>query len=230
MTINSLITGVKKYFTSLSVDSIWGYKKISLIELNENKIPTGTELVIDATSNIGLSITKEIMQYPSESKKVYMDGTRINPVKMTIEGDIEITKLAQLQDFAADDKWFFVSMTKDIGGSYISMEQNTLMPIGRAVDRVVDIATSLFGGDDDIGTQLYADCKPYVISNLNINDEGFINTVNITIELTEVVLFEYDVQYKYGTKQTNPKVKKPKVKQTKKVEEVAELGHERLIN
>lgn len=226
MIINSLIAGVKKYFTSLSVDSIWGYKKIALLEIDDNKMPTGVELEIDATSNIGLSITKEIMQYPSESKKVYMDGTRINPIKMTIDGDIEITKLAQLQEFASDDKWFFVSMTKDIGGSYISMDQKTLMPIGRAIDRAVDIATSLFGDNENIGTQLYADCKPYVISNLSINDEGFINTVNVTIELTEVVLFEYDVQYKYGTKQTNPKTKKPKIKQTQKVVEVREAPWE----
>lgn len=197
MIVDTLITGVSKYFTSLSVDSLWGYKKISLIEADENKIPTGLELTIDATSSVNSTINKSLMQHSSESKKVYMDGTKINPVKMTITGHIEVTKLAEIQSLASDDKWMYVSMTKDIGGSYISMSKFGQTQIGRVVDTV----SGLFS-DSGEGTQIYADCKLYVIQNLSITDEGFINTVAVSIDLVEVVLFEYDLQYKYGVKQS----------------------------
>lgn len=209
MIINTLITGVKKYFTSLSVDSLWGYKKVSLLEADDNKIPTGLEIVIDATTNVSVSISKSLMQHSSESKKVYMDGTKINPVKMTISGHIETTKLADIQRLANDDKWMYVSMTKDMGGSFMSMKQNMQTQIKRVVASV--------GLASDNASQIYSDSKLYVISNLQLQDDGFINTVAVTIDLTEVVLFEYDMQYKYGVKQN--KGAGAKIQETKTIPE-----------
>lgn len=212
MIVDTLITGVKKYFTSLSVDSLWGYKKISLLEADENKMPTGVEVEIDATESVVANISKNLIQHSSESKKVYMDGTKINPIKMTITGHIETTKLADIQSFASDDKWMYVSMTKDIGGSHMAMSASYQSQIGRL--------TSLVGITDDSASQVFTDSKLYVIQNLQIEDEGFINTVQVTIDLVEVVLFEYDVQYKYGVKQN--KGAGAKVQQTKVIEEVPE--------
>lgn len=215
MIINTLITGVKKYFTSLSVDSLWGYKKVSLIEADENKIPTGLELVVDATTNVSVNVSKSLMQHSSESKKVYMDGTKINPVRMTITGHVETTKLADLQRLANDDKWMYVSMTKDMGGSFISMKQNMQTQIKRVASAV--------GLASDTGTQVYSDSKLYVIHSLQMQDEGFINTVAVTIELTEVVLFEYDMQYKYGVKQN--KGAGAKIQETKTIPETPEQAY-----
>ena len=215
MIINTLITGVKKYFTSLSVDSLWGYKKVSLIEADENKIPTGLELVVDATTNVSVNVSKSLMQHSSESKKVYMDGTKINPVKMTITGHVETTKLADLQRLANDDKWMYVSMTKDMGGSFMSMKQNMQTQIKRVASAV--------GLASDAGTQIYSDSKLYVIHSLQMQDDGFINTVAVTIELTEVVLFEYDMQYKYGVKQN--KGAGAKIQETKTIPETPEQAH-----
>lgn len=215
MIVNTLITGVKKYFTSLSVDSLWGYKKVSLLEADENKVPTGLELVIDATSNVSVSVTKSLMQHSSESKKVYMDGTKINPVKITITGHVETTKLAELQSLAKDDRWMYVSMTKDMGGSLMSMKQNMQTQLKRVVSAV--------GLASDEPSHIYSDSKLYVINNLQMQDEGFINTVAVTIELVEVVLFEYDMQYKYGVKQN--KGSGAKIQETKTVKEIPEQAH-----
>lgn len=196
MIVNTLIASVSKYFTSLSVDSMWGYKKISLLEADDNKIPNGTEIVIDAATNASVSISKSVMQHSSESKKVYMDGTRINPNKISITGHIETTKLLDIQRIAAADTWMYVSMTKDMGGSMLSMSNSSQTQIGR----LVDTATGLLS-DTSSPTQIYADSKLYTIQNLSITDEGFINTVSVTLDLIEVVLFDVDMQYKYGVKQ-----------------------------
>ncbi|MGL5717426.1 MAG: hypothetical protein ACRCX7_11095 [Cetobacterium sp.] len=193
MIVNTLITGVKKYFTSLSVDSLWGYKKVSLMEADDNKIPTGIELIIDATTSVSTTINKSLMQHSSESKKVYMDGTKINPVKMTINGHIETTKLADIQRLANEDTWMYVSMTKDIGGSFMSMSRDSQQAIPRVIGQL--------GLANESASQIYSDCKLYTIQNLSIGDEGFINTVAISLDLVEVVLFEYDMQYKFGVKQ-----------------------------
>lgn len=193
MIIDTLITSVSKYFTTLSVDSLWGYKKVSLMEADDNKMPTGLELTIDATTSAVVTINKSLMQHSSEGKKVYMDGTKINPTKMTLSGHIETSKLLELQRMANDDVWMYVSMTKDMGGSVLSMSRGSQPQLSRLVDAVGMLA--------DEGVQTYADSKLYVIQNLSITDDGFINTVEVSIDLTEVVMFEYDLQYKYGVKQ-----------------------------
>lgn len=202
MIINTLISSVKKYFTSLSVDSIWGYKKVSLIEADENKLPTGIELVIDATETVNVSITKSLIQHSAESKKVYMDGTKINPVKMSISGHIEVSKLSDIQRLANDDVWLYVSMTKDMGGSILSMNKNRQSQIGRIIDTATSVVDAFSGIDGESGIQFYADSKLYVIQDLSIEEQGYINTVAVRIELAEVVLFEYDIDYKYGVKQS----------------------------
>lgn len=194
MIVDTLITSVKKYFTSLSVDSMWGYKKVSLMEADDSKFPTGLEITIDATSSADISISKTLMQHSSESKKVYMDGTRINPVKMTLRGHLDISKLADIQRLASDDKWMYVSMTKDMGGSYVSMSKETLKQPQRLLSQL--------GLSDDSASQLYSDSKLYVIQNLSLSDVGYINTVEVTIDLVEVVMFDFDRQYKYGVKQS----------------------------
>ena len=80
--LNALTTSITKYFTSYSVNSLWGYKKVSLLEVGDEMVPDGIELIIDATTEVSSSLTKTVMQHSSESKKVYMDGTKINPIKM----------------------------------------------------------------------------------------------------------------------------------------------------
>lgn len=44
----------------------------------------------------------------------------------------------------------------------------------------------------------------YTISDLKINDVGFKNSVTVSVTLTEVRLFKYDLYYKYGYQQTKP--------------------------
>ena len=163
------------------------------MEADENRIPTGFELTIDATTSASVTINKSLMQHSSEGKKVYMDGTKINPTKMTLSGHIETTKLADIQRMASDDVWMYISMTKDMGGSLLSMSRGSQPQLSRLADSV--------GLLDDEGSQTYADSKLYVIQNLSIADDGFINTVSVNIDLVEVVLFEYDLSYKFGTKQ-----------------------------
>ncbi|MGL5713870.1 MAG: hypothetical protein ACRCX2_12680 [Paraclostridium sp.] len=199
MIVDTLISSVSKYFTSLSVDSIWGYKKVSLMTADDNMVPTGYMLTIDATSNANVTISKSVMQHSSESKKVYMDGTKINPVKMSIAGHIETAKLLELQELASNDIWMYVSMTKDMGGSYLSMSPSSQKQTGRITEQL--------GLTDNSATQLYADSKLYTITNLTINDDGFINTVSIVIDLMEVVIFDYGIQYKFGVKQNKGKGK-----------------------
>lgn len=218
MDIKTAITSVQKYFTSYSVDSLWGYKKVSLVRADDSKIPTGYELIIDATESVNVSITKSVQSHASESKKVYMDGTRINPVKMTITGHIDTNKLQELQNMAKDNVWMYVSMTKDMGGSILSMSKNRQGQIGRVADTVESLVSSLTQCDidGDSGIQMYADSKLYFINELSIDEEGYINTVKVTINLTEVVLFEYDVDYKYGVRQaTNEKSQQAVVSEVK---------------
>lgn len=199
MEIKTAITSIQKYFTSYSVDSLWGYKKVSLVRADDSKIPTGYELVIDATESVNVSITKSVQSHSSESKKVYMDGTKINPVKMTITGHIDTGKLQELQKLAKDEVWMYVSMTKDMGGSILSMSKNRQGQIGRIIGTAESLTQCDIDGDS--GIQMYADSKLYFINELSIDEQGFVNTVLVTINLTEVVLFEYDVDYKYGVRQ-----------------------------
>lgn len=195
MRVDTLITGVKDFFTDFSVDSLWGYKKVSLLEIDDVKVPTGFEVVIDATTSVDVTVSKQLMQHSAESKKVYMDGTKQNPTKMSIVGHIDTSKLADIQRMADDDVWMFVSMTKDIGGSSVSMTRFGQTSVGSAIDTVKSVFSS-----DEAPTQLYTDCKPYIIQNLSIKDDGFVNTVEVAIELIEVVMFDYDLQYKFGVK------------------------------
>ncbi|MGL5595140.1 MAG: hypothetical protein ACRDDH_14510 [Cetobacterium sp.] len=198
MIVDSIITGVTKYFTSTSVNSLQGYRKISLDLADTNGVINGQSLEIDATTEVNVVINKQVMQHASESKKVYMDGTKINPVKMNITGHISTEKLVDLQRYAEDDKWMYVSMTKDMGGSNLNMTRGTSGNIGRAVGTISDF---IFG---DVGdANVYNNCKLYVISNLSITDEGFKNTVAVDIELTEAVMFASDTRYKFGVKQVD---------------------------
>lgn len=50
----------------------------------------------------------------------------------------------------------------------------------------------------------YANSKLYFIKNLVITDSGFNNSVEVKIQLQEVVLYASAVEYRYGIKQTNP--------------------------
>jgi len=50
----------------------------------------------------------------------------------------------------------------------------------------------------------YSNSKLYFIKNLTISDSGFFNSVDVSINLQEVVLYSSQVEYRYGVKQTNP--------------------------
>lgn len=170
-----IIVNSQTFHPSLSVKSSKGYRKVSLIEADNRGELIGNVVEIDATTDVNVTLSKSVMQHSAESRRVYMDGTKINPTKMSINGHIDSSKLQDLQRFVDDDVWFYVSLTKDMGGALI----NTI-------------------------TQVLSDCKIYVATNLSIRDEGFKNTVEISLELTEVVLFEYGIEYKYGIKQNKP--------------------------
>ena len=210
--LDALTTSITKYFTSYSVNSLWGYKKVSLLEVGDEMVPDGIELVIDATTEVTSSLTKTVMQHSSESRKVYMDGTKVNPIKMTINGHIETNSLGDLQKLAQDDKWMFVSLSKDISGAALSMPKNKQSQL-QMVGAMASNAVSFFTGKKDDGKEVYNDCKLYVISGLDIKDNGFINTVEVTIDLTEVVLFEYMLYYKYGVKKASTDSKAQQTKE-----------------
>lgn len=213
MIVDTIIGSVKKYFTSLSVDSTWGYTKVALIEADNSKLPTGASVIIDATTTLNLTVSKQVMQHASESKKVYMDGAKINPNKISISGHIETTKLAEIERLAGDDVWMYVSHTKDMGGAYYSAGGGNPLTISNVVDTVRDpigAVKDTFGFGDGDSASVYTDCKLYTITSLSLSDTGFMNTVAVTIDLIEVVLFEYDIQYKYGTNTTNKKIQNTK--------------------
>ncbi|MGL5051241.1 MAG: hypothetical protein ACRC6E_11560 [Fusobacteriaceae bacterium] len=163
-------------------------------------------MIIDATSSIEVSISKSVINHASESRKVYLDGTKINPVKMSITGHIEVTKTAEIQKLMKDDVWLYVSMTKDLGGSIVTNSNKVglsrvLENAGNAVEGAVSTVKGWFGDvDGEVGVQILADTKLYYIQDMSLSDTGFINTVEMTLSLVEVVMFEYDIDYKYGVK------------------------------
>lgn len=191
------MTGVKKYFTSYSVGSIMGYKKVALLIAGEDKNPTGVKLEIDATDTIDVNWSRQTMQYPSESRKVYMDGTKYMPVKCTIHGTIAASKIPEFEKIMKEDTWLYMSLIKDMGGAYLSMKQDTTGAIKRLGSRL--------GLIDDSVKNVINDCKLYVVTNMAITENGFFNTVDISLDLTEVVMFEYDIFYKFGVKRAKPK-------------------------
>lgn len=173
MVVNSLIAGVTKYFSSLSVGSMFGKSKVSLIVADENKKQTKNIIEIDATSSTGATYSSTPINIPAESRKVYMDGTIVRPVTMNISGVIDKGKIASIQKLCGGDTWVYVLNSKEIGGA----------------------ATTV---------GYYSNSKLYYISSLDIEDEGFSNCVSVKIVLNEVVLYSYELTYKYGIKQTNP--------------------------
>jgi len=50
---------------------------------------------------------------------------------------------------------------------------------------------------------VYTNSKLFYITSLSVEDTGFSNTVGVQITLSEVVLYDYELTYKYGVKQTN---------------------------
>lgn len=117
MIVNSLISSVTKYFSTLTVGSMFGHKKVSLIVADDNKRPTNTILEIDATQDVGLTKTKTPINIPAESKRVYMDGAMIKPDVISISGDIDKNKLLSIQKLCDEDIWLYVLHSKSMGGS-----------------------------------------------------------------------------------------------------------------
>ncbi|MGL6024987.1 MAG: hypothetical protein ACRC0F_10270, partial [Cetobacterium sp.] len=185
MIVDSIISSVTGYFTSLSVSSKWGYPKVTLIEADENKEPTGLSVSLDATEGVSVSISKTLMQHNSENMKVYLDGTRKNPTTMSISATIETTSLMDLQELAKSDTWLWVSHSKDMGGVYHNTEGGNPLTLSGAakiisdqrgaVDGVVDDAKSLLGLPTEATDYalLYSDCTLYTVRNLSIDDSGF---------------------------------------------------------
>lgn len=196
---------VKNYFTGYTVGSIMGFPKVSLIEADNYKKPTGFSVEIDATSSVEMIHSRTLMQHSAESKKVYMDGSKRNPIKCSIQGTIDANKIPELERLAKDDTWVYVALVKNMGGAYLTMRQDTVGAIKRIAGR--------FGLIDDNPNQLYTDANLFIISDLVIREEGFKNTVSVSIELKEVVMFEYDLQYKFGVKRVSGG-KTKKVQQT----------------
>lgn len=187
----TLITGVQKYYSDLSVTDKKGLEKVSLLELDDGGAPTGNVVTLDATTSVDVSMSNKIMEHSAESKKVYMDGTKVNPIKMSIRGHLDIQKLSALQSFARGETWVFVSMVMDMGGALVTM------PIGETA-------------------HVFCDTKPYTIQDLSLTDSGFKNTVEFTMTLSEVVLFEYGVDYVYSVNPNTEKTQTTTVKDEEK--------------
>lgn len=203
-----IFKAVTNYFTGYTVSSLWGFPKVSLIEADNIKKPTGFSVEIDATASVEMIHSRTLMQHSAESKKVYMDGSKRNPIKCSIQGTIDANKIPELERLAKDDTWVYVALVKNMGGAYLTMKQDTVGAIKRIAGR--------FGIIDDNPNQLYTDANLFVISDLVIREEGYKNTVSVSIELKEVVMFEYDLQYKFGVKRSTKGPKK--VQQTTAVE------------
>lgn len=173
MIVNSLITGITKYFSSLSVPSLYGTKKVSLFLADDRKVLTGESLEIDATESIALNISLTPMQHQAESQQVFIDGSVKQPNKMVIVGHMDSKKLINIQNYANVDQWMYVLHSKYMGGTIPHV--------------------TYMGGS-----------RLYTITNLDIQDEGFVNTCRVQITLTEAVTYEYGLTYKAGeVKQTN---------------------------
>lgn len=214
MDVKGLVGSAKKFFTNYSVGSMQGYKKVSLLEVDDDRNATGFKVTLDATTTVDLNISKQLMQHNSESKQVYMDGTKRNPMKMTITGHISTEQLLDIQRMADDDVWMYVYMSKEIGGAYLSVSKppkNISAEIDFSLKKNVDHqegttsweVPGIKNVNYEPNVQVWADCTLYAIESLSIKDEGYKNTVAVTINLSEVILFEYAVRYKFGIKQNN---------------------------
>jgi len=127
MIVNSLIASVKKYFSTLSVDSLYGESKITLILANSDKTAEGNILEIDATESINLGISKSVIKHSAESSKVFFDGAKMNNNRMTIVGHIDSIKTSDLEKFSQVNAWMYVLYTKEMGGSIaeVGMYENS---------------------------------------------------------------------------------------------------------
>jgi hypothetical protein len=203
-----IVTGIASYYSDYSVSPSNGYYKVSLLELDNSGVANGFEVELDATSSVSLSISKSLMQHSAESQKVYMDGAKMNPNKMTINSVVSASKIPQIERLAGIDKAVLVSMFHVFGGS-----------VGGDSD-IVPASTA-----GDIGDSLIAYVPmgtPYVVRSLSIEDDGFKNTVNVSFDLEELVLFEFDVvdTYKYGVKESS-KIQNTTIKEEPEVREEA---------
>lgn len=230
MIVDSIISSVVGYFTSLSVSSKWGYPKVTLIEADELKEPTGVSVEIDATESVDLTISKTVISHASETRRVFMDGTKVNPYSVTISGTVDVSKVADLQELASNDTWMWISHSKTMGGMYHNTEGGNPLtlsgmakiisdPMG-AVNGVVNDAKEFLGLPTEATdySLLYSDCKLYVIRNITVNDSGFMNTVDVSIDLYEVVMFEMDIEKKFGVSNSSGKKKQKATKDEKKKE------------
>ena len=129
-----------------------GFPKVSLIEADNYKKPTGFSVEIDATSSVEMIHSRTLMQHSAESKKVYMDGSKRNPIKCSIQGTIDANKIPELERLAKDDTWVYVALVKNMGGAYLTMRQDTVGAIKRIAGR--------FGLIDDNPNQLYCSISP----------------------------------------------------------------------
>ncbi len=205
MIVDSLITGVKKYFTTLDVKNFFGDEKVSLVladkdgkmiaspkkklsmpknlddvkalyeQITEEEKPVEEDMSVielNATESITANLSKKTIEHPAETSRVYFDGARMNPTRMTIIAHVDKQKLPNLQTFVGLDKWMYVLHSKEMGGSI-----------------------------SEIG--FYENSKLYYIVSLNILDNGFKNTTKVQLEMREALLYDVNVSYQYGIKQTN---------------------------
>lgn len=186
MIVDSLITGVQKYFSTLSVDSIFGDSKVSLILAESGGIYSGRQvsifrddelfsenvLELDATESVTVNTSKRTLKHESESHQVFIDGTKVDPTRITVVAHIDSTKMGVLEKFSQPNAWMYFLHTKSMGGSI-----------------------------PELG--YYTDAKLYHILTVVSTDIGYKNTIKVQIELEEVLLYERQIASKYKVKQTN---------------------------
>ena len=184
MVVDSLITSVSKYFSTLSVDSIFGDSKVSLIiprdyddvgsTAFEDSERDNVEYVLelDATESISVNNSKRSLKHESESNSVFVDGVKVNPTRVTIVCHIDQTKLGLLEKFSKPNIYMHLLHTKPMGGSV-----------------------------QEIG--YYADAKMYHILTFVTTDIGYKNTVKVQIELEEILLYKIGITSRTRVRQTN---------------------------
>lgn len=180
-----IVNGIVNYFKNLSVgggivNSFTGWRqKVRLFYADTEVINESRFIELDATISMNVNLDIELLRTPAENREVYASGALKKPTVISIQAHIDVSKLEQLKELRDKIIPVWVMASKNFPG--------VITQIGYWTPN----------------NNLFA------INGIAIVDNGFDNTVAVTLTLEEIRLFSYAREYKYDL-ETNKVIKSNK--------------------
>lgn len=178
MIVKSLITSVAKYISTLSVPNMYGISKVALVLEEDVGMRSALLGPLSSNSFLELDATETVTLNVANTPMSHPSESREVYTDSIVRQPNKMVITAHVDASKLMKLQLFASPDKIM---YVIHHKN----MGGAIPKF-----GYAGG-----------AKLYAITNLDILDEGFINTTKVSITLSEVIFYQYERYFKYGYKQ-----------------------------